>query len=214
MDCTTGKPHLIGYLGTLDCFDSIVAQFLSVEYNVATLWITFCLIYKTKFRHQVVNLATARGRYFWKIRIQIWVVSAIKTLDNIDSVLLSRKTFFNSLSRMTDNFQLKGRNSPCFFHCALSKVKSIGLGSEGLSRSEFIEAHLHSIEDNFGRENLVFPSFNFNFKETGEFPPQMDNTFVGALSNHLIGKEGFYRSQPLSLMSQTLSDWVFIYFYQ
>ena len=95
---------------------------------------------------------------------------------------------------MTNNFQLKGLNPPYFFHCALSKVKLKNLDSERLSRSEFIEAHLHSIENIFGRENLIFPSFNFDFKETGEYRPQIDDTFVGALSNHLVGKEGFHRS--------------------
>ena len=95
---------------------------------------------------------------------------------------------------MTNNFQLKGLNPPYFFHCALSKVELINLGTERLSRTAFIEAHLHSIENKFGRENLIFPSFNFDFKETGEFRPQSDDTFVGALSNHLIGKEGFHRS--------------------
>ena len=95
---------------------------------------------------------------------------------------------------MTNKFQLKGLNPPYFFHCALSKVKLTDLGSERLSRSEFIEAHLYSIENKFGRENLIFRSFSFNFKETGEFGPQIDDTFLDVLSNHLIGKEGFYRS--------------------
>ena len=95
---------------------------------------------------------------------------------------------------MTKNFELKGVKPPYFFHCALSKVRLDDVGSEQLSRNEFIEAHLHSIENNFGRENLIFPSFNFDFKESGEFRPQSDDTFVGALSNHLIGKEGFHRS--------------------
>lgn len=95
---------------------------------------------------------------------------------------------------MTKKFQLKGLNPPYFFHCALSKVKLNYLGSESLSRSEFIEAHLQFIENKFGHDNLIFPSFNFDFKETGEYRPQLDNTFVGALSNYLIGKEGFHRS--------------------
>ena len=95
---------------------------------------------------------------------------------------------------MTNKFQLKGFSPPYYFHCALSKVKLNDLGSERLSRSEFIEAHLLSIENKFGRENLIFPSFNFDFKETGEFCPQLDDTFVGALSNFLIGREGFHRS--------------------
>lgn len=95
---------------------------------------------------------------------------------------------------MTNKIQLKGLNPPFFFHCALSKVKLNDLGSKRLSRSEFIETHIRSIDNNFGRENLIFPSFNFRFKETGEFRPQIDDTFVGALSNHLIGREGFHRS--------------------
>ena len=95
---------------------------------------------------------------------------------------------------MPNKFQLKGIKPPHYFHCALSKVRLNDLGSDQLSRSEFIQAHLHSIEDKFGRENLIFPSFNFDFKQTGEYRPQTDDTFVGALSNHLIGKEGYYRS--------------------
>ena len=95
---------------------------------------------------------------------------------------------------MTNNFQLKGLKPPYFFHCALSKVELIDLGTEQLSRTAFIQAHLHSIENKFGRENLIFPSFNFDFKQTGEYRPQIDDTFVGALSNYLIGNEEFYRS--------------------
>ena len=95
---------------------------------------------------------------------------------------------------MTNQFQLKELNPPYFFHCALSKVKLIDVGSKRLSRSEFIKAHLYSIENNFGQENLIFPSFNFDFKKTGEFRPKSDDTYVGALSNHLIRKERFYRS--------------------
>ena len=95
---------------------------------------------------------------------------------------------------MANKLKLKGLKPPYFFHCALSKVNLDNLSGERLTRSEFIEAHLHSIENKFGRENLIFPSFNFDFKETGEYRPQKDDTFVGALSNHLIGKDGFYRS--------------------
>ena len=95
---------------------------------------------------------------------------------------------------MAHKLKLNGLKPPYFFHCALSKVKLDDLSGEQLTRSDFIEAHLHSIENIFGRENLIFPSFNFDFKETGEYRPQEDGTFVGALSNHLIGKDGFYRS--------------------
>lgn len=91
-------------------------------------------------------------------------------------------------------FDLKGLKPPYFVHSALSKVKFTELSGEQVSRIEFIESHLHSIENNLGRKNIIFPTFNFNFKETGEFRPQSDDTTVGSLPNYLIGKKGFYRS--------------------
>lgn len=89
---------------------------------------------------------------------------------------------------------LKGLKPPYFFHCALSKVKLRERSGERITRNEFIESHLHSIEDNFGRENLIFPTYNFTFRDTGVFRPQSDDTFVGALSNYLVGRNGFHRS--------------------
>ena len=45
------------------------------------------------------------------------------------------------------------------------------LGSERVSKSEFIEVRLHSTENKLKREKLIFPSFNFDFIKSGEHLP-------------------------------------------
>ena len=77
----------------------------------------------------------------------------------------------------------------------------MNLDVNGLPEVNLLRAHIHSIEHKIGRENLIFPSFNFDFKETGELRPQIDDTFVGALSDHLIRKEGRVR------VARVISEW-------
>ncbi len=95
---------------------------------------------------------------------------------------------------MTNSFSLQGLKPPYYIHCALSKVKLSEQPTRLLSRNEFIELHLTSLENNLGRENLIFPTFNFDFKATKEFRPETDGTWLGALPSYLIGKNGYYRS--------------------
>ena len=69
----------------------------------------------------------------------------------------------------------------------------MNLDVNGLPEVNLLRAHIHSIEHKFERENLIFHSFDFDFKETGENRSQIVDTFVGALSDHLIRKEGRVR---------------------
>ena len=77
----------------------------------------------------------------------------------------------------------------------------MSLDVNGLPEVNLLRAHLHSIEQKFGRENLIFPSSNFDFKETGILRPQKDDTTVGSLSDHLIRKEGRVR------VARVISKW-------
>ena len=85
--------------------------------------------------------------------------------------------------------RINGTSTTLFLSLRLVQGQVKNSGRERITRSEFVGAHLHSTEHKFGRENLIFPSFDFDFKETRKLRSQIDDTAFGSLSDHLIRKE-------------------------
>ena len=53
--------------------------------------------------------------------------------------------------------RIEGNSTTLFLSIRFVQGQKNDVGTERLSRSEFIEVNLHSIENRFGRENLIFP---------------------------------------------------------
>lgn len=68
-----------------------------------------------------------------------------------------------------------------------SKVRSPGV--EGM-----LEAHMEFLAGAFGEENLILPTFNYDFGQEGRFSPEGDPSEVGAISNFCLKSDRFSRT--------------------
>lgn len=62
------------------------------------------------------------------------------------------------------------------------------------SRKELLEEHFQFVEKITKGKNLVFPSFNYNFLNSGLYSPESDKSQVGVLSEYFRSEKSLYRT--------------------
>ena len=80
---------------------------------------------------------------------------------------------------------------PYLIHSDL--LKTFGLIKEEYKNSKGkkcpLEMHFNLLSNLFSKENLIFPSFNYDFPKTKFFDTQLTLSQVGSLTNYILEKK-------------------------
>lgn len=87
---------------------------------------------------------------------------------------------------------------PYLIHSDLLKTKSLIGGIESTTTNKklaILNAHLNLLSNYLGANNLIFPSFNYDFTKTGIFDMRASKSQVGALTNHVLESNTWGRTK-------------------
>tara|TARA_B100001175_G_scaffold223849_1_gene190734 strand:- start:348 stop:1151 length:804 start_codon:yes stop_codon:yes gene_type:complete len=92
--------------------------------------------------------------------------------------------------------ELKRFNPPYFIHSDIVNAHNILVSNRKLDKKKNIcENHFDFLKNELGEDNLIFPSFNYQFGKNLKFDLLGDISEVGSLSEWVRTSSGFYRSR-------------------
>lgn len=94
------------------------------------------------------------------------------------------------------DIDLSALRPPFLIHSDIFKAFSFvrRRAAPGQPRPDVNQLHLDWLASHFGRENLIFPSFNYDFPKTKLFDLQQTPSQVGQLTNYVLRQAGFQRT--------------------
>ena len=106
---------------------------------------------------------------------------------------------------------LKGLNPPFIIHSDVFKMfYLIKQNFRKRDKNKLEQKHFDLLRNQFGSQNILIPSFNYQFSKTKIFDLKKTPSQVGALSNFILNNDFFYRTDTpffsfLHKMSRNLS---------
>lgn len=94
------------------------------------------------------------------------------------------------------DIDLKNLKPPYLIHSDLFRMyKNPWLRSNSNATSGYMSRHLKFLEKNFGVNNLIIPSFNYDFSKKNLYDIELDKSHTGALSNFIMDNNLLKRSK-------------------
>jgi aminoglycoside N3'-acetyltransferase len=107
------------------------------------------------------------------------------------------------------NIDLKNLKPPYLIHSDIFKTFGYIKDDYKVNKVKInpLELHFNILCKLFSRDNIIFPSFNYDFPKTKFYDTKLTNSQVGALTNYILKKNILYRTKtPIFSFLTNISD--------